>query len=203
MYHQSVLKRSCGFPYTHRLTHRARHSENYLLSPSGSSGFLQWIRRLRQARGAVSLFVFILIAGSAPSQNGTSARPLPPVGRLVAAREMGTARGGHTATVLPDFRVLIAGGRQEKGLFLNSIEIYDPTTETFSAAGKMSVPREAHVAAALGDGKILFAGGRTRGAVPLSSSDEYDPETEEFTPRGLMHARRVRPTARAGPGSGC
>src|SRR5713226_3618300 len=87
---------------------------------------------------------------------------------LVASREMSTARGGHTATVLPDFRVLIAGGRQEKGVVLNSIEIYDPTAETFSPAGKMSVPREAHVAAALGDGKILFAGGRTRGGIPRS-----------------------------------
>src|SRR5437867_426057 len=114
MYHQSVLKRSCGFPYTHRLTHRARHSENYSLSPRGSGvflercGFLQRITKLTRTRGALSFFFFVLVAASAPSQNATSARPLPPVGRLVAAREMSTARGGHTATVLPDFRVLIA-----------------------------------------------------------------------------------------------
>jgi hypothetical protein len=108
---------------------------------------------------------------------------------------MTTPRGGHTATILPDFKVLIVGGKRENGTVLATTEIYDPTTETFSPAGKMLVPREGHIAASLEDSKIVIAGGATRGGVPLSSSEDYDFETGAFTARGNMHARRVHAAA--------
>src|ERR1700728_4811733 len=113
------------------------------------------------------------------ASHGASKWPSPPTGHLTPGRDMTTARGGHSATILPDFKVFIAGGKNERGVVLASTEVYDPTTETFSSGTKMSVPREGHAAASLADGKILLAGGETRRGVPLSSCEVYDYETEK------------------------
>src|SRR5258706_13063273 len=104
---------------------------------------------------ATSFLVCLFVACTATSQN---TRPSVAAGKLIAARDMTTARGGHTATILPDFKVLIAGGKQEHGVVLGTTEIYDPTAETFSPAAKMAVPREGHAAASLPHGKVLIAG---------------------------------------------
>ena len=116
----------------------------------------------------------LLVVCLASSQTPLPKHPPLPVGRLISGRDMTVARAGHTATVLPDFRVLIVGGRQAHGVILATAEVYDPTTEKFSAAGKMSFPREGHITAVLEDSKILIAGGMTRGGTALASS-EGDP----------------------------
>lgn len=147
--------------------------------------------RIRFSVASVSLCALLVCTTSSQ----TSRRPPLPVGRVTAGRDMITARGGHTATVLPDFKILIAGGKQEHGIILASTEVYDPTTEKFSAGAKMLTAREGHIAAPLSDSKILIAGGQTRDGIALSSSEDYDDETGRFTARGNMHARRIRPTA--------
>ena len=144
---------------------------------------------------ALPILFCLFLACSAPAQKPLSTRPQIPTGKLIAAREMTTARGRHTATILPDFKVLIAGGNDQHGVVLATTEIYDPTTETFSPAAKMTVPREGHVAGSLSDGKVLIAGGATHGGMALSSCEDYDYETGKFTPRGNMHARRVHAVA--------
>ncbi len=68
---------------------------------------------------------------------------------------MATARYGHTATLLPDGRVLVAAGDATGASA--SAEVYDPATGTWSATGSMSVPRGYHVAALLRDGRVLVA----------------------------------------------
>jgi len=144
-------------------------------------------------RGAACLFG-LLLAVSSPAQK-LSPRPILPLGHLIAGPSMTTARAGHTATILPDFKVLIAGGGDANGTVLASTEIYDPTQETFSRAANLTVPRQGHIAAVLSDGKILIAGGATAGphhGTGLSSAEDYDLETGKFSPRGNMHARRVR-----------
>ena len=141
-----------------------------------------------------ALFFCLLLACTAHHKR-RSPKAASPTGKIIAARDMTTARGGHTATVLPDFTILIAGGKQEHGVVLASTEIYDPTKETFSPTGKMTVPREGHIAAVLEDSKIVIAGGFTRGEIPLASSEDYDSETGKFTPRGNMHSPRVHAVA--------
>ena len=107
-----------------------------------------------------------------------------PTGAMV-----GGGRDGHTATLLPDGRVLVAGG-----LGLASAELYDPATGTFSATGSMSVARYRATATLLSDGRILVAGGQDGGA-DLASAELYDPATGRFTLTGSMAQARFYQTA--------
>src|SRR5260370_26030142 len=71
---------------------------------------------------------------------------------------LNTARAGHTATVLPNGKVLVAGGATAAGA-IASAELYDPTTGTWSVTGSLNVPRYLLTATLLSDGKVLAVGG--------------------------------------------
>jgi len=91
----------------------------------------------------------------------------------------GRGRELHTATRLPDGRVLIAGGINSAGQTIASAEIYDPATRTFSSAGSMVTSRQTHTATLLPSGKVLLAGGFTSGF--FTSAEVYDPVAGTFT----------------------
>ena len=82
----------------------------------------------------------------------------PATGAWSAAGSMSTARTRHTATLLDDGQVLVAGG-STSGATLASAEIFDPTTGTWTAAGSMIDDRKDHTATQLSDGRILAVGG--------------------------------------------
>jgi len=95
---------------------------------------------------------------------------------------MGQARFDHTATVLEDGRVLIAGGHANCALPTTAaVEIYDPASKLFTAAGSMTTPRAAHTATLLLDGRVLITGGSpTNACVPtgqLNTVEIFDPVT--------------------------
>src|SRR6266850_2324949 len=71
---------------------------------------------------------------------------------------LGSARGNHTATLLPNGKVLVAGGDNTSG-YLASAELYDPTSGTWAATGSLNTARDAHTASLLPNGKVLVAGG--------------------------------------------
>jgi hypothetical protein len=103
-------------------------------------------------------------------------------------------RSGQTATLLPDGKVLIAGGMRRNQDFYKSAELYDPATGKFQPTGEMSERRVGHIAVLLRSGKVLVAGGWVgRGAT--DSAELYDPATGKFTAIANLTARRGEPRA--------
>ena len=105
-------------------------------------------------------------------------------GSVAAIRSMSAQRAAHTATLLPNGKVLIAGGFVVNGGGLSSVEIFDPTTKTFTSADNMTVARASHTATLLPSGKVLIAGGYNGNY--LDSAELYDPATNKFASVGKM-----------------
>jgi hypothetical protein len=100
---------------------------------------------------------------------------------------MATPRSMHTATLLLDGRVLIAGGAIDfdSDPPLSTTEIYDPVSQTFTPSGSMTAGRFGHTATLLPDGRVLIVVGDSIGSAEL-----YDPSTGSFTATGsLLMAR--------------
>jgi hypothetical protein len=106
--------------------------------------------------------------------------------------EMILTRMSHTATLLPDGTVLIAGGASYQGYdradlrwlsYLSSVELYRPATRSFSEVGFMTAGRYGHTATLLTDGRVLIAGGI--GAPEYSSlatTEVYNPSAFKPAP---------------------
>lgn len=113
---------------------------------------------------------------------------------------MALARASHTATLLDDGRVLIAGGTTpDLGAtdLADSVEIYDPATGAFHVAGGMQRRRAEHTATLLGDGTVLLAHGRTEGEGTLASAtvERFDPRTGASVVTASTRTTRFRHTA--------
>ena len=83
----------------------------------------------------------------------------PETGTFSVTGSMTIGRTGHTATVLYDGRVLIAGETNVNppGILMTA-DLYEPSKGIFVATGPMNVPRAGHTATLLHDGKVLVEG---------------------------------------------
>ena len=120
----------------------------------------------------------------------------PATGAFGPTGPLATARTYATATLLPDGRVLIAGGYTptDTGIMLfASAELYDPSTGTFSPTGSLATARSNATAILLPDGLILVAGGYTDAL--NAAAELYDPKTGSFSLTGLQATASADATA--------
>lgn len=116
-----------------------------------------------------------------------------PAGSFSATGSLVTARQEHTATLLPDGKILVAGGHSQVTYFTGA-ELYDPATGLFSAtANNMAAARYGHTATLLPNGKVMVAGGYN--GAHLASAELYDPGTGLFSTTNSMAAARSNHTA--------
>ncbi|MEO7391754.1 MAG: kelch repeat-containing protein [Ramlibacter sp.] len=169
---------------------------------------------LKTARGLFSATALadgrILIVGGyepAPGAGTLASAEIydPVAGTFTFTGSMSTARDGHTATRLPDGKVLIVGGDQS-ATTQSSAELYDPASGTFSTLGsRLAVTRIHHSAASLADGRVMIFGGESGNFLVRGTVEAYDPATQSFSLFGRMATPRARGTATAltaGPAAG-
>ncbi len=107
---------------------------------------------------------------------------------------MGGARSGHSATLLPNGRVLVVGGFNGT-VRLASSELYDPAAGGWTASGPMAIGRTTQTATLLSNGKVLVTGGHVSSATSTASCELYDPATGTWITTGAMATARGSHTA--------
>jgi hypothetical protein len=141
--------------------------------------------------------VFHALAVSAADARASAAATVTVVSSgFTPTANMETPRAGHTATLLLNGKVLIAGGTDGSST-LQTAESFDPTTNTFSATGDMTSARVNHTATLLANGKVLLSGGGIdQGAGgALATAELYDPAVGTFVATGPMTVARTGHTA--------
>src|SRR2546425_372599 len=109
--------------------------------------------------------------------------------------DLNQPRAEHTATLLANGTVLIAGGRDAAGQPLASAEIYDPATGAYTLlASPLPAPVWGHTATRLDDGTVLIAGGQ-RGVRYRRAAQLFDPASDTFAALTPMSTPRGRHTA--------
>jgi PKD repeat protein len=107
-----------------------------------------------------------------------------------AAASMATPRYLYTAVLLPNGKVLVAGGTN--GTILASAELYDPGTNTWSSAGSMATSRIEHTMLLLNNDLVLVVGGQNGSF--HATCELYDPATNSWSAGGSMASARYQHT---------
>jgi hypothetical protein len=108
---------------------------------------------------------------------------------------MHTARLLHTATLLRNGQVLVAGGlcgfatRCDTPTVLAEAELYNPSTGQWTLTGSMSKPRYGHTATLLANGQVLVTGG-FEGNTSIDSAELYNPSIGKWSSTGSMTVAR-------------
>jgi hypothetical protein len=137
-----------------------------------------------------------------PSLTGTSSSIKVPAAtsRFQNAGSLGTARVLHTATLLDDGTVLIAGGT-DGTVVLSSSELYDSANGGFTSSGEMqSGARQWHAATLLNSGKVLITGGGDGTSASVRTAELFTRSTGDFAATGNMNIARSRHAATLLPG---
>jgi hypothetical protein len=141
----------------------------------------------RHPLGLILVLVGLLSVATLPLEPVTLAQVNP---SWIPTGSLNIPRSSHTATLLPNGKVLVVGGRNgnSRPNFLNSAELYDPVTGAWTVTGSLNAPRYLHTATLLANGKVLVTG--------ISNSAElYDPTTGTWSITGSLNIARFWHTA--------
>jgi N-acetylneuraminic acid mutarotase len=123
-------------------------------------------------------------------------------GKWSVTGSMNTARAVHTATLLQNGQVLVAGGNNTSNFGQTSSELYDPSTGKWAVTGSMSAARQGHTATLLNTGKVLVAGGdNSKGN--LSSAELYDPSLGTWSKTGRYWSQGATAQPASSPALNC
>ena len=129
------------------------------------------------------------------SRNGSAAALYNPAsGSWSATGSLNVARIGHTATLLPNGKVLVVGGAGSGFEDLPSAELYDPTSETWTFTGSLNIARVGHTATLLPNGMVLVAGGEDVFG-SFASAELYNPATGSWAATDSLNTARSEHTA--------
>jgi hypothetical protein len=106
-------------------------------------------------------------------------------------------RGNHTATLLPDGQILLAGGSNGPSL-LDTAEVFNTGTRLFTNVGRMRLARDLHTATLLPNGRVLVAGGFSTTATSTGATNAaeiYYPDAQVWLPTQIMTSTRSNHTA--------
>src|SRR5437773_2566641 len=107
---------------------------------------------------------------------------------------LNTARVNHTATLLPNGKVLVVGGSTNDGNRLDSAELYDPATGTWAVTDRLNASRAGHTATLVPNGQVPVVGGAQTFST-LDTAELYDPATGTWTRTNPPAANRFDHTA--------
>src|SRR5262245_25693487 len=186
---------------------KSRSNANYSRRmDGGSTGSLSWRNKKNEEERMnkpgnyngqrvcliLALAGLLSVAALAPGPIGLAlAQVVGPSWSLTGS--LNTARTGHTATLLPNGKVLVAGGNPICWLpgclvsWTNSAELYDPATGTWSYTGNLNVGRSSHTATLLANGKVLVTGGEYGTDQFTRSAELYDPASGTWSFTGNLH----------------
>jgi len=110
----------------------------------------------------------------------------PATGQATRIAVLASGRASHSAVVLEDGRILVAGGSIAL-VGAPSSELVDPARGSVVDAGRLALSRTAHAATRLADGRVLLTGGTGRDTAEL-----WDPDTRRWR---LLASRLQHPRA--------
>jgi hypothetical protein len=125
--------------------------------------------------------IFLLATSATPAFAGS--------GGFNSTGSMKVVRTNHTAALLSNGEVLVAGGNNNTDGYLSSAEVYNPSTGKWTLTGSMTVPRIGHDAVLLQNGQVLVAGGANASTplcTSLATAELYNPATGTWTATGSM-----------------
>ena len=147
-------------------------------------------RAMKTSQGHFVRFKLALaaMALTLPEVQGAKAAAFTNTGPLITPRQY------HTATLLPNGKVLVAGGSDGTGT-IQSAELYEPINGIWTAIGRLRSARLGHTATLLPNGKVLVAGGWNPSQGYLSNAELFDPSTGIWAPTGPLISARQYHTA--------
>lgn len=144
----------------------------------------------------------VLVAGGSSGGHYSSALATaeifdPATSQFSPTGEMTSTRQGATATLLPDGKILVAGGYNTEGVAVSSVDVFDPSLDAFALSpASLGAARANHTATVLADGRVLLVGGHSAFPGPsLQSAEIYDSTTSSFDWAGDMTFPRGAHTA--------